>query len=243
MLGILKIMERNKFTFLFLLFFILFTSNVSAITTTNKTTITSGSLTNGAISITSSTSKAGETVTFTVSPATGYKLKAGTLKYTYDYSDSSGNTKSKTVNLSDSARSLTIPDKVTASVYSSCATESCRQQQVLPFDSACAASCQSSSCSGLTGEDREPCLEDCWWACAEFEEVCTCKEGNISKTYYTSNITITAEFELDIADYTVYHYIEQLDGSYKLYATENKSGTIGSNVDLNSIIKSIKGFF
>lgn len=57
-----------------------------------------------------------------------------------------------------------------------------------------------------------------------------------------ANFTITAEFEPIDVNYIVNHYIEQLDGSYKLYSSETKQGTIGSEINLSSILKDIKGF-
>lgn len=57
-----------------------------------------------------------------------------------------------------------------------------------------------------------------------------------------TEIMVTAEFEPDIANYTVKHYVEQLDGTYKLYSTETKSGVIDSTLTLADVKKVITGF-
>ena len=208
-------------------------SNVNAITTSNSTAIKSASLTNGTITPAKSTATAGSAVSFTVTPASGYKLKSGTLKYTYDYSDSYGNTLSKTVVLADDARSITVPYGVTVTEY---VEDSCYEDEVCTdvwvedtctedvydYEYNCTADdyawCEDNyydedgNYTGYYGNLWEDCLE---WIC-DYDEVkvgtntydCSYWDEDCSggywydcsyydtTTYYTSTITISAEFEV-----------------------------------------------
>ena len=81
-------------------------------------------------------------------------------------------------------------------------------------------------------------LFDGWYK----ESSLTNKVTSMTTVSATTNHTLYAKWTPNQVQYTVYHYAEQLDGTYKLVETETKIALTDSTVSINDVKKDFDGF-
>ena len=213
-------------------------------TTSNRTTITVATMTNGTIDVATKNGTAGQTISFTVKPNQNYRLKSGTLYYVSE---------GKKYYLPDDATSLTIPSSwtdwgqrcysvpeygevctpTTESYSYSC---NCHKETQCGMTSACGG--------GVCGKEHYNCdynVQVCD-TCTGTRTGQSCSTGvvgssteceRVQTTYYASNVEIHAEFELDVANVSITNYKETFNG---MYMFENITST---NLTINKTYNSV----